>query len=85
MEVFTVNYDLLVETAFEHLRLPDFDGFVGNLQGKFHTDLVEGTPEEPERWLLRSLYGVEASRLSELGLGYSDQRGYHTAGLARIE
>ena len=54
LEVFTVNYDLLVETAFEHLRLPYFDGFVGNLQGRFHTDLVEGTPEEPERWLLRS-------------------------------
>ncbi len=54
LEVFTVNYDLLVETAFEQARLPYFDGFVGNLQGKFHTDLVEGTPEEPEHWLLRS-------------------------------
>ena len=54
LEVFTVNYDLLVETAFEHLRLPYFDGFVGNLKGRFHTDLVEGTPEEPDRWLLRS-------------------------------
>ena len=54
LEIFTVNYDLLVETAFEDLRLPYFDGFVGNLKGRFHTDLVEGTPEEPERWLLRS-------------------------------
>ena len=54
LEVFSVNYDLLVETAFERLRLPYFDGFVGNLQGRFHTDLVEGTPEDPERWLLRS-------------------------------
>ena len=54
LEVFTVNYDLLVETAFESMRLPYFDGFVGNLQGRFHTDLVEGTPEEPDRWLLPS-------------------------------
>ena len=54
LEVFTVNYDLLVETAFESMRLPYFDGFVGNLQGRFHTDLVEGTPEDSERWLLRS-------------------------------
>ena len=54
LEVFTVNYDLLVETAFETLRVPYFDGFVGNLKGHFHTDLVEGTPEDPERWLLRS-------------------------------
>ena len=54
LEVFTVNYDLLVETAFESMRLPYFDGFVGNLQGRFQTDLVEGTPEDPDRWLLRS-------------------------------
>ena len=54
LELFTVNYDLLIETAFERMRLPYFDGFVGNLRGRFHTDLVEGTPEDPERWLLRS-------------------------------
>ena len=54
LEVFTVNYDLLVETGLEQMRVPYFDGFVGTLQGRFHTDLVEGTPEEPERWLLRS-------------------------------
>ena len=34
LEVFTVNYDLLVETAFETIRLPYFDGFVGNLRGR---------------------------------------------------
>ena len=54
LEVFTVNYDLLVETSFEDRRLPYFDGFVGNIRGKFHTDLVEATPEEPDRWLLPS-------------------------------
>lgn len=54
LEVFTVNYDLLVETAFEDVHIPYFDGFVGNLKGRFQTDLVEGTPEDPERWLLRS-------------------------------
>ena len=54
LEVFTVNYDLLMETAFESMRLPYFDGFVGNLRGKFQTDLVEGTPKDPEHWLLRS-------------------------------
>ena len=54
LEVFTVNYDLLLETAFERMRLPYFDGFVGNLEGRFHTQLVEGTPEEPESWLLPS-------------------------------
>lgn len=54
LEIFTINYDLLVEMALERLRLPYFDGFVGNIQARFHTDLVEGTPEEPEKWLLPS-------------------------------
>jgi SIR2-like domain len=51
LEVFTVNYDLLVETALERLRVPYFDGFVGALSGRFHTELVEGTPTEPDSWL----------------------------------
>lgn len=54
LEVFTLNYDLLVETAFDDVRVPYFDGFIGNLKGRFHTDLVEGSPEDSERWLLRS-------------------------------
>ena len=54
LEVFTVNYDLLLETAFERIPLPYFDGFVGNLKARFYTDLVEGTPEDPGRWLSRS-------------------------------
>ncbi len=41
VEIFTPNYDLLIETALEKLRVPYFDGFVGNLQAHFHTELVE--------------------------------------------
>jgi hypothetical protein len=44
LEVFTVNYDLLLETAFELLRIPYFDGFVGSLKARFHTELVESMP-----------------------------------------
>lgn len=47
LEVFTVNYDLLIESAFENTGLSYFDGFVGNLRARFKTDLVERT--EPER------------------------------------
>ena len=54
LEVFTINYDLVVETALERSRVPYFDGFVGNLEGRFHTDLVEATRDDPEQWLLRS-------------------------------
>ena len=44
IELFTVNYDLLLETALETLRAPYFDGFVGALEARFHTELVEGLP-----------------------------------------
>jgi hypothetical protein len=44
LEIFTVNYDLLIETALEDARIPYFDGFVGSLRGRFHTDLVEEWP-----------------------------------------
>jgi hypothetical protein len=49
IEIFNVNYDLIIETAFERLRVPYFDGFVGALEARFHTDLVEartGTAEQ---------------------------------------
>ena len=42
VEVFTVNYDLLVETALEEARALWFDGFVGSLNAAFRIDLVEG-------------------------------------------
>lgn len=44
VELFTVNYDLLLENALEKMRVPYFDGFVGTLQGSFHTELVEALP-----------------------------------------
>ena len=51
LEVFTVNYDLLVETALERRRVPYFDGFVGAVGAPFHTDLVEGTPGGDREWV----------------------------------
>ncbi len=47
MEIFTVNYDLLLETALEEHGVPYFDGFVGNLHARFRTDLVEAPPGDP--------------------------------------
>jgi len=44
VEIFTVNYDLLLETALERLGVPYFDGFVGNLRARFRTELVEALP-----------------------------------------
>lgn len=42
LEFFTVNYDLIIETAFERMAVPYFDGFIGSLAARFYTDLVEG-------------------------------------------
>jgi len=43
IEIFTVNYDLLIETALDSLRVPYFDGFVGVLKAKFSTEMVENS------------------------------------------
>lgn len=42
LEFFTVNYDLILETAFERMSVPYFDGFIGSLSARFYTELVEG-------------------------------------------
>jgi hypothetical protein len=44
VELFTVNYDLLLETALDRLRVPYFDGFIGTLKARFYTELVEDMP-----------------------------------------
>ena len=41
LEIFTVNYDLLIETALEESQVPYFDGFIGTLRSRFRSDLVE--------------------------------------------
>lgn len=40
-EIFTLNYDLLVEHALEKANLPYFSGFVGNVRPFFITDSVD--------------------------------------------
>lgn len=51
IELFTVNYDLLLETALDNLRVPYFDGFVGTVRAGFHTELVEGKVESHREWM----------------------------------
>lgn len=41
IEIFTTNYDLLLEEAFEDLSIPYFDGFVGSRQSFFDLRAVE--------------------------------------------
>jgi hypothetical protein len=51
LELFTVNYDLLIETGLEALGVPYFDGFVGTMQARFRSDLVEAAAGEDRHWL----------------------------------
>lgn len=50
VEIFTVNYDLLLESALEQLRVPYFDGFSGTLHAGFHAELVEAPPDA-DHWV----------------------------------
>lgn len=57
LEVFTPNYDLLVEEAFEKCRVPYFDGFVGAREPFFDLAAME-QDKVPERWVrLWKLHG----------------------------
>jgi hypothetical protein len=54
VELFTVNYDLLLETALEEQRVPYFDGFVGTIRARFHIELVEGSSASDGEWISAS-------------------------------
>jgi hypothetical protein len=41
IEIFTTNYDLLIEGGLEDLGISYFDGFVGAMHARFRPDLIE--------------------------------------------
>ena len=49
VEIFTPNYDLLFEQAFEQQRIPHFDGFVGSRKPWFDLSSIEHDAI-PARW-----------------------------------
>lgn len=49
VEIFTPNYDLLLEEALEQLKIPFFDGFVGTREPFFDLAAIE-YDELPIRW-----------------------------------
>jgi SIR2-like domain len=50
-EIFTTNYDLLMEQALESRRVPFFDGFVGSCRAFFDQQAIEDD-RLPDRWQL---------------------------------
>ncbi|MBN2178732.1 MAG: SIR2 family protein [Deltaproteobacteria bacterium] len=49
IEIFTTNYDLLIEQAHEDLRVPFFDGFIGTCHPFFDPYSIE-LDKLPSRW-----------------------------------
>ncbi len=50
VHVFTTNYDLLIEQAFEESSAPYFDGFIGARKAFFDLGAVENEHCLPARW-----------------------------------
>src|SRR5439155_16028530 len=53
LEIFTTNYDLFIETAFEDAGVPFFDGFVGSVHPFFapeSVDVEDASVLPPKGW-----------------------------------
>jgi hypothetical protein len=50
VEIFTTNYDLLMEQALEDYRVPYFDGFAGSRTPFFDVRAMEDEAALPARW-----------------------------------
>jgi hypothetical protein len=59
LEIFTTNYDILLERAFENARVPVFDGFVGAHEPFFYPECLEDDDLLPKpKWIrLWKLHG----------------------------
>jgi hypothetical protein len=81
IEIFTPNYDLLMEEALEVNRVPYFDGFVGSTHAFFDLPSIE-TDELPTRWArLWKLHGsVNWWRCKRLDGNYEIVRGSEVKG-----
>ena len=69
VEIFTTNYDLLFEEAFEAVRAPYFDGFAGGREPFFDPVSVAGNdlpPRWTRLWKLHGSLGWKASGKDEV-------------------
>lgn len=67
IEIFTTNYDLLLEEAFERTRAPYFDGFTGGRE-PFFDPVTVASNDLPPRWTrIWKLHGSLGWRSSDRG------------------
>ncbi|PKN65372.1 MAG: hypothetical protein CVU57_11035 [Deltaproteobacteria bacterium HGW-Deltaproteobacteria-15] len=57
VEIFTTNYDYLLELGLEYHGVPYFDGFVGSFKPFFHPSSVEDLAYLPQQTKLWKLHG----------------------------
>ena len=68
VHIFTTNYDLLIEQAFEETAAPYFDGFIGTRKAFFDLAAVEDEDLLPPRWArLWKIHGSLNWRLTDNG------------------
>lgn len=92
VEVFTTNYDLLLERAFELERVPFFDGFVGSVNPFFRGESVDALPSgqterdyAPSAWTrLWKLHGSLGWQMSKTDRGLVATRGHRTEALDHL-
>ena len=67
VEIFTTNYDVLIERSLERVRTPHFDGFVGSYQPYFSPNAIESdaTMPGPDWTRVWKLHGSTNWRLAD--------------------
>lgn len=86
VQLFTTNYDLLLEEALEAVRVPYFDGFIGSRTAFFDPAAIEVDASSlPGRWArLWKLHGSVNWWLSNLGGALEVVRAERSTGTARL-
>jgi len=57
VEIFTTNYDYLMEIALEKVKIPYFDGFIGSYKAFFHPEWIEDNRAVKDWTKLWKLHG----------------------------
>lgn len=87
VEVFTVNYDLMIETALDKIGAPYFDGFIGMQRARFRSDLIEARETDENYipaffarvWKMHGSLNWEASATGVVRLGSTVRAGRSAA------
>lgn len=69
IEIFTTNYDYLLEIGLESVKVPYYDGFTGGYQPFFNPDSVEDMnylPQQTKLWKIHGSLGLHEEMVGDL-------------------